>query len=100
MPTKNKLEVIYQIVPKSPWLQPWGAVKHDNEVAYTLDATSQFIRYIDKTEYSIQDIRNISSFPQDYDFGSSDPQFICGMSVPPNMMANIANQIWLQWLNK
>ena len=38
-----------------------------------------------------------SSFPLDYDFGKNKPEYICGMSVPPVMMANIANAIWEQW---
>lgn len=39
-----------------------------------------------------------SSFPLDYDFGKERPEYICGMSVPPVMIANIANVIWEQWL--
>lgn len=42
----------------------------------------------------------ISSFPQDYNFAGQSPQYICGMSVPPVMMAQVANQIWEQWLSK
>ena len=42
-------------------------------------------------------VRNGSTFPQDYDFCDQSPYFICGMSVPPNMIANIAKQIYLQW---
>lgn len=41
-----------------------------------------------------------SSFPQDYDFGRKKPQFICGMCVPPVMTAQIAHQLYLQWLSK
>jgi hypothetical protein len=25
---------------------------------------------------------------------------VCGMSVPPLMMAQVSNQVWLQWLSK
>lgn len=46
------------------------------------------------------DIRNCSTFPQDYDFGNQDVAFVCGMSVPPNMMANIAKQVREQWISK
>lgn len=75
-------------------------INHDNEVAYTLDAGSLMLRYCDKLALSKQDIINISSFPQDYDFLDQSPQFICGMSVPPNMMANIASEIYKQWFAK
>lgn len=71
----------------------------DNLIAPTLVSGSDFLRAADKTWYSDSDSRNISTFPQDYDFGSEDVKYICGMSVPPNMMANIAIQIYKQWLN-
>lgn len=40
------------------------------------------------------------SFPLDYDFLNSKPYYIIGMSVPPVMMAQIAYQIFNQWLSK
>lgn len=40
-----------------------------------------------------------SSFPLDYDFAKEQAEYICGMSVPPVMIANIADRIWEQWLN-
>lgn len=42
----------------------------------------------------------ISSFPQDYNFTGQSPQYICGMSVPPVMMAQVASRIYEQWLSK
>lgn len=42
----------------------------------------------------------VSTFPQDYDFYNQDPHYICGMSVPPIMMANVASEVWRQWLSK
>lgn len=42
----------------------------------------------------------VSTFPQDYNFGGQSPHYICGMSVPPVMMAQIASAIWEQWLSK
>lgn len=72
----------------------------DNLVAPTLVSSSMFLRATDKTWYSDEDSRNISTFPQDYDFGSEDVKYICGMSVPPNMMANIAIEIYKQWLKQ
>lgn len=40
------------------------------------------------------------TFPQDYNFLNNEPKYILGMSVPPVMTAQIANQIYLQWLSK
>ncbi|MBD5256198.1 MAG: DNA (cytosine-5-)-methyltransferase [Bacteroides sp.] len=54
----------------------------------------------DKKWLSTSDICKISSFPQDYDFGTQKPEYICGMSVPPIMIAQIATQIYEQWLSK
>lgn len=70
----------------------------DNAIAQTLPAHGCFYRGYDKEYISNGDIANISSFPQDYDFVTADVQFVCGMSVPPNMMANIASEVYRQWL--
>lgn len=40
------------------------------------------------------------SFPLDYNFMGNQPIYIVGMSVPPLMIARIANEIWEQWLSK
>lgn len=42
----------------------------------------------------------VSSFPQDYNFCGQSPHYVCGMSVPPIMMAQIASRIYEQWLSK
>lgn len=70
----------------------------DDRVAFTLTSGGSFIRAFDKKELSDDDCRNVQTFPQDYNFMGQDAHYICGMSVPPNMMANIAYQIWTQWL--
>lgn len=49
---------------------------------------------------SVSDICKVSSFPQDYDFGTQKPEYVCGMSVPPLMIAQIATQVYEQWLTK
>lgn len=45
-------------------------------------------------------ICKVSTFPQDYDFGNQRPAYVCGMSVPPVMMAQIATEVYNQWLSK
>jgi len=42
----------------------------------------------------------IQSFPQDYNFNKLNEQYLIGMSVPPVMVANIATEIYNQWLSK
>lgn len=42
----------------------------------------------------------IGTFPSDYNFLNNDPQYLIGMSVPPVMTAQIATEIYNQWLSK
>lgn len=57
-------------------------------------------RHLNKTEYCL-----VGTFPLDYnflEFGREDYKagYLIGMSVPPVMTAQIANQMYLQWFNK
>lgn len=72
----------------------------DNKPCPTITANCCLIRRCDLKFLTKTDIRNCSTFPQDYDFGNQDVAFVCGMSVPPNMMANVAKQVREQWLSK
>lgn len=72
---------------------------HDDKVGYTLTTKDRtLIRACDKSWLSDGDFINLSTFPQDYDFCGQSVQYICGMSVPPNMTANIAKEVLRQWL--
>lgn len=71
----------------------------DGQVAPTVTSAGDFYRFYDKTKLSDEDFRNVQSFPQDYNFKKQSVQYVCGMSVPPNMMANIAAEIYRQWLS-
>lgn len=73
-------------------------IYQDTRVAHTIVSGSTFLRGCDKTYCSDGDFINVSSWAQDYDFCGNPVQYVVGMSVPPNMMANIAAQIWEQWL--
>ena len=41
-----------------------------------------------------------SSFPLDYNFGTLKVGYLCGMSVPPVMTAQIASEVYSQWISK
>lgn len=71
---------------------------NDDVVCSTITSGGSFYRYFDKKLFSEQDFRNVQSFPQDYNFKKQNVQYVCGMSVPPNMMANIATEVYEQWL--
>lgn len=73
-------------------------IVRDNEVALTLCAAGGMLRDCDCTYASEEDCRNIQTFPQDYDFGREAAEYVCGMSVPPVMMAQIATEVYRQWL--
>ncbi len=49
---------------------------------------------------STSEICKVSTFPIDYNFYNQSPHYICGMSVPPVMMAHVASRIWKYWLSK
>lgn len=72
---------------------------HDNKVASCVTASGNCYRFYDRKECSDGDFINIQTFPQDYDFCGNSVQYVCGMSVPPNMMAHIATEVYKQWLN-
>lgn len=73
---------------------------YDSKIAFTLVSRSQYIRQYDKKWMSNQDYVNIQTFPQDYDFGDQTAKYVCGMSVPPVMMAQIASEVHRQWLKQ
>lgn len=75
-------------------------MQQDRFVAPTITSGSNFFRYYDRKYFSDQDFINCQSFPQDYDFCGNNVQYVCGMSVPPNMMANVATEVYEQWLSK
>lgn len=46
------------------------------------------------------ELKKAGSYPLDYQFCNNKPKYLIGMSVPPVAMANISEQIYLQWLSK
>jgi DNA (cytosine-5)-methyltransferase 1 len=52
-------------------------------------------RYLNSNELCLG-----GSYPTDYNFVNLKPEYLIGMSVPPVMTAQIASNIYEQWLNK
>jgi len=73
---------------------------HDEQVCNTLTSGGYFTRYCDGTLFTKLDYLHAASFPEDYDPGAKGAQFLCGMSVPPLLMARIAKEIEKQWLSR
>jgi len=70
------------------------------EVIPTITATggAAIIHYEHPNRISDECIIQCGTYPLDYKFKNIDPKYLIGMSVPPVMTAQIANQIYLQWL--
>jgi DNA (cytosine-5)-methyltransferase 1 len=73
--------------------------KEDN-VCHTLSSSDQCVYYSQPMRHSVNDVIHIATFPLDYDFGTLSASYTCGMSVPPVMMAQVASNIYEQWLSK
>lgn len=75
-----------------------SAIVHDSDICPTLVSGAVSYRDFDGAAFSSEDCRNVQTFPQDYEFGDQSAQYTCGMSVPPVMMAQIATEVYQQWL--
>ena len=76
------------------------SIVNDNDVAQTLVSGGEAFRMYDGLKLSDTDIIHIQTFPEDYNFLNQSPKYICGMSVPPVMMAQISSQVYNQWLRR
>jgi len=68
--------------------------------APTLTAVHRPGHWAEPRMISDHEIKRISSFPEDYDCGSVNPVYVCGMSVPPRMMQALASEIRRQTLDQ
>jgi DNA (cytosine-5)-methyltransferase 1 len=78
-------------------------LRHDHEVCGTITSGETDRRFYDGKILTEKDLKLTGSFPLDYNFCSdskSAPKYFIGMSVPPLMTAQIANQIYIQWISK
>lgn len=73
----------------------------NNDICGTVIASSdgnyhpKYPRQLNKNELCLT-----GSYPLDYNFGTLQPKYLIGMSVPPVMCAQIAHQIYLQYFKK
>lgn len=75
---------------------------HNNQPlnTFTSHVKDHFVLYDMDRRINLKEMLLGSSFPLDYDFNNGNPSFLTGMSVPPVMTANIADQVYEQWLSK
>jgi DNA (cytosine-5)-methyltransferase 1 len=72
---------------------------NDNQTPNTISAGSDSvpIRHDIPNRICMNEVKIIGTYPLDYNFKSIEPNYLIGMSVPPVMTAQVANQIYLQW---
>jgi DNA (cytosine-5)-methyltransferase 1 len=71
----------------------------NNETPDTITSGAKLIKE-DKTYMNKSELCQIGSYPLDYDFNGNAYDYLIGMSVPPVMTAQIASNIYEQWLSK
>jgi DNA (cytosine-5)-methyltransferase 1 len=77
----------------------FGFVLLDNCVPNTI--TTGYVINKEKMCYATnEELCSIGSYAQDYNFLKLKPNYLIGMSVPPVMTAQIASNIYDQWLSK
>ena len=76
------------------------AYVYPDKVCPTLTTSGAFIHFGEPRFLGRLEVYRASSFPEDYDFAEQPPQYVCGMSVPPVMMAQVASRVYEQWLSK
>lgn len=71
-----------------------------NSIAPTVTAKSATDLWHWEEPYFISGkyLARFSTFPDDYNYLDIERGYLVGMSVPPVMMAQVANQVYLQWL--
>lgn len=73
---------------------------HPEKTPNTIASGSDIFHYEQKRKLDKEELCKIGSYPNDYNFVKNKPIYLIGMSVPPVMTAQIATQIYLQWLSK
>lgn len=71
-----------------------------DSVPLTIVANDNVIVYGENRFRNFDELCECGSFPKDYDFAGNKPEYLIGMSVPPVMIAKIAQRIFEQWLSK
>ena len=64
-------------------------------IANDLNVLFDYPRHLNKNE-----LCKIGSYPLDYNFLNNKAHYLIGMSVPPVMTAQVASNIYEQWLSK
>lgn len=73
---------------------------YKDAIPLTIVSNDCNILFGEQRQMNFDELCECGSFPKDYNFMGVQPVTLIGMSVPPVFMAQIAYQIYLQWLTK
>ena len=73
---------------------------YKHKCANTITGGEQCVLWDKKRKRNHSELVKCSSFPSDYDFEDNKPSYMMGMSVPPIMIAQIADRVNEFWLKK
>jgi DNA (cytosine-5)-methyltransferase 1 len=95
----NFSHILQRVEGRNSWFN--AQLLHKERVAPTKTTGEFDYLYDEPRNCSEYEIKCISTFPQDYKYkGKGQLNFLTGMSVPPLMTAQIAYQIWKQWISR
>lgn len=72
----------------------------DSSNINTITATDQCVLFDYPRYRNFDELCEGGTYPKDYDFIKNKPEYLIGMSVPPVMTAQIATEIYNQWISK
>jgi DNA (cytosine-5)-methyltransferase 1 len=75
-------------------------IQYLDKVCYSILASDKDIIFGENRYKSKSEFEKAGTYPSDYNYISSRPSYLIGMSVPPVMMAQIATRIYDQWLTE
>jgi DNA (cytosine-5)-methyltransferase 1 len=83
---------------KNPNAQFQYKYLYPDKVANTIIAGEQCVLFSHPRYRNYDELCECGSYPKDYNFMDNKPHYLIGMSVPPVMMAQIADRVYNQWL--
>ena len=75
-------------------------IVHKEKVSLTITAGCNNILYDYPRNLTKNELCKIGTYPEDYNFLNLKSEYLIGMSVPPVMTAQIATNIYEQWISK
>lgn len=73
---------------------------YDHKVVNTITSKKNDVLFSEPRHLSFKENCNVGTYPLDYNFLNMPYRYLIGMSVPPVMTAQIASNIYDQWLSK